>query len=455
MCRVASLSCVLFALAPFSTAGAQAILSSPSIQGSAARAWTLEETVAAALAQHPLVEAARARLDAARSERAGAAALPNPVGTFWMENAAYPGQQTPSNLVRETSLYVAFPLESIFQRGPRVRRADEDVNAARASLTLARRMVAAETVQTFFGVALAQALEQEAEENRDRLEQLVAYNRVRVDAGVTAEGELLRLEVELDRAGNDVVFASVELMKQRARLAPYLAAHRGDAGIASISTAVASSETFANGSLPALEAALTMARARRPEVAVGRARAAAAEASVAHERSLAVRQTGATFGNKRADGTNSMVAGLSVTIPLFNLNRAGVERATNEQLAARHELAWADRLVAADLEAAHVSATRLTLQLNELQRTFLARAVDVHQLTLGAYQEGGATLLQVLDATRMLADARLTYSRTLFAQRESVFRLALAMGSEPLDALDALRAWSTVPASAARAGDLP
>jgi outer membrane protein TolC len=93
--------------------------------------------------------------------------------------------------------------------------------------------------------------------------------------------------------------------------------------------------------------------------------------------------------------------------------------------------------------------------LNDLRETFLARASDVHRLTLGAYQEGGATLLQVLDATRMLADARLTYSRTLFAQRESLFRLALAIGSEPLDAVDALRTWSTAPAAAGRAGDLP
>jgi outer membrane protein TolC len=315
--------------------------------------------------------------------------------------------------------------------------------------------VAIETVQSFFAVALAQALQQEAEENRDRLEQLVSYIRARVETGVTAEGELLRLEVELNRARNDVVFADVELMRQRARLAPYMMRDRSDAPIASIRAAVPASDAFAVTSLPALGAAMVTARARRPEVAVSRARAAAASASIAYERSLAIRQTGATFGNKRTGGINSMVAGLSITIPLFNMNGGAVARATNEHLAAEQEVVWAERLVAADLEAAHVSATRLTAQLNDLRETFLARASDVHRLTLGAYQEGGATLLQVLDATRMLADARLTYSRTLFAQRESLFRLALAIGSEPLDAVDALRTWSTAPAAAGRAGDLP
>jgi hypothetical protein len=113
-----------------------------------------------------------------------------------------------------------------------------------------------------------------------------------------------------------------------------------------------------------------------------------------------------------------------------------------------------ERLVETDLLAAHAAAMQLTAQLNELGQTFLVRAASVHQLTLGAYQEGGATLLQVIDATRMLADARLTYSRTLFVQRESLFRLALASGAEPLAALDVLRGWSAPPA-VVRAGDVP
>jgi cobalt-zinc-cadmium efflux system outer membrane protein len=417
------------------------------------RAWTLEDAIVAALAQHPLIDAARARLDAARAERASASALSNPVGTLWLEGVPYPGQHA-SGDQREASLYLTYPLESLTQRGPRIRRADEETNAAQASLAVARRAVAAETVQTFFSVALAQALQEEAEENRDRLEQLVAYNRARVEAGVTAEGELLRLEVELDRARNDVVFAGVELMKQQSRLAPYIAAVADTPNVTAIRTDVPFAATFTTAVLPSLDAALATARQQRPEIVAARARVAAATASIAYERSLAVRQTGATFGNKRLGGANSIVAGLSVTIPLFNVNGRAVERATAERLASEHELVWMERLVTTELQAAHASAMRLTAQLNELGQTFLSRASEVHRLTLGAYQEGGATLLQVLDATRMLADARLTHSRTLFAQRESLFRLALASGTEPLAVLDTLRAWSTAPATL-RAGDLP
>jgi outer membrane protein TolC len=72
----------------------------------------------------------------------------------------------------------------------------------------------------------------------------------------------------------------------------------------------------------------------------------------------------------------------------------------------------------------------------------------VQRFSVGAYQEGGATLLQVLDATRLLADVRLTFTRVLLAQRESLFELALATGADPADALELQRIWSAAPVRA-------
>jgi cobalt-zinc-cadmium efflux system outer membrane protein len=314
---------------------------------------------------------------------------------------------------------------------------------AEASLALARRQVAAQAVRAFFHVALAQALAEEADENRDRLDQLASYNRARVDEGVTAEGELLRIQLELDRATTDVAFADVELSRAQAELAPYLAGTGGTALVpVSLRVDVPSVIAPERASLPAFDVMLAQARDRRAEVTAGRARVASAVAATDVERTLGVRQLGATVGSKRVEGQNSMILGVSLAVPLFNRNRGGVERATNERLAAEHDLAWAERTVAADVQGAYESATRLARRLADLQQSYLTRAEEVQRLTLAAYQEGGATLLQVLDGTRVLADARLTYARTLFAQRESLFTLALATGAEPADALTLLTDWS-------------
>lgn len=415
-------------------------------------AWPLEQVITAAVSRHPLVEAAQARLDAARGERMTAGASPNPVGTVWMETAPFPGQQFGDPLNREISTYVTWPLEPFFQRSARVQRADEDIKAAQASLTLARRQVVSDAARAFYHVALAQALADEAEENKDRLDQLAAYNRARVDEGVTAEGDLLRIQVEVDRAATEVAFTDVELSRARAELVPYVREAAFDSG-ASPTLRVDVPDIKAPASVPPVNAMLALARERRPELVVGRAQVMAAAAAINVERTLTIRQVGAIVGSKRVEGENSIIAGMTIAVPLFNRNRGGVARAEGERLAAQRELAWTERTIAANVQSAYESVARLTGKLGDLQQSFLARAEDVQRFTLGAYQEGGATLLQVLDATRLLADARLTYARTLFAQRQSLFELALATGAEPTDALDLLHAWSNgTPTPVARVG---
>ena len=453
MFPVACVAALVMALVP-SLVSAQGVVVPQVLASDSAGGLTLEAATSASLAAHPLVEAARARLDAARGHREAVGALSNPHATLWIENADYPGQDSVQSLARETSLFLTFPVESLFQRTPRQERASEDIEVAEASLVLARRMVAGETARAFFSVAFAQTLREEADANLHRVDQLVAYNRARVDEGVTAEGELLRLQIELDRAANDLVLAEVELGRSQAKLAPYLSI-ASRVRYAAVRVVVPSPRGLSGSLLPGEDQMLAAAIQRRPELLAGRARVRGAASTIDYERSLQVSQIGATFGNKSSGGHNSMVAGLNFTVPLFNLNGGGVRRATGERLALEQDLAWLERGILAEVQSAYDAATRLTRQVNVMERTFLARAEGVHQLTLAAYREGGATLLQVLDATRMLTDARLAYSRTLFAQRESLFVLALASGSEPDEALDLLRRWTSTAAAASRTGDQP
>jgi cobalt-zinc-cadmium efflux system outer membrane protein len=397
---------------------------------------TLAAAVKAALAQHPLVTAARARVDAARGERITAGALPNPVATVWLENAPFFPAVRPTIVNSEVSTYLTLPLEPLIQRSPRRQRADEDVKAAEAGVIAAERGVAAAAARAFFRVAEAQALAEEAEENWGRVDDLASYLRARVDEGATAEGELLRVQVESDRLAIEAALAGVELTRRRGELAPYLGDGRAPVPLASIRISMPEGAIEAlPRPMPAdLDVWVARARDQRPELLGARARVAAAAATADYERTLAVRQLGATFGSKRIDGHNSMIAGLNVAIPLFNRNRGGIARASSERVTAEQELAWAERAIVAEVQAAYEAAAALTRQLTDLQASLVAKAENVDQLTLAAYREGGATLMQVLDANRIHADARLTRSRVLFAQRQSLFDLALAAGTPPLDA---------------------
>ena len=129
-----------------------------------------------------------------------------------------------------------------------------------------------------------------------------------------------------------------------------------------------------------------------------------------------------------------MIAGLSFTVPLFDQNRGEVQRAVALRQAAEAELLWAERAASAEVRGAYDNATALGAQTARLKGAMLARAEESERITLAAYREGAASLLQVLDAARMLAETRQMYYRLLFAQRTSMLELRAALGATDLTA---------------------
>ena len=386
--------------------------------------WTLDDVLTAALAQHPRVQAARAQVSAAEGSRQTATAFPNPIATYWMENARFPGQGPLNGLDREISAYATLPLEPFLQRSSRVARTTGEVRAAEATVTGTEQQVALDAAHAFYRVALAQASVDAVRENRAAVEQLVGYLRTRVAQGANPEGELIRAEVERDRAETDVTLAEVDLLRAQATLRPFLGA---TVTLATIRVAKLSAARNRAALAPLSDFAAHGLR-ERGELRTGRAKVEAAAGAVSVERSLLVRQLGATFGVKRTAGTNAMVGGVSVTVPLFDRNHGEIQRATGEQLAAEQEVRWLERTISSEIEGAYQVAERLTARVTAVQPTLPARAEESLRIALAAYQEGAATLLQVLDASRALTDARLAVARLVAAASESVFELGMAAG---------------------------
>lgn len=394
-----------------------------------------------AVAQHPLVEAARARVRGAQGSRITARTLANPLLTWQVENAPFPGRDAPAGMDREVSTVATLPLEPLFQRGPRVRRADEEVRAAEAELDLARRSVLLEASRAFYRVALAQSAVEGATDVRDRLSELAGYTGSRVKEGATSEGDLIRVQVELDRADAALALERVELARARGALSTYLGDTTLALSLESIHVVVDTAsrplaETDAGSRIALAPLASYVARAgeARPDLVAARARAAAARAEISYQRRLTVRQLGATFGAKRIAGVNTMIAGLSLPVPLFDQNRGEVQRASAERSAVELELAWRERQVAAEVAASYEAARLFGEQRARLAGTFIARAELSRRIALAAYREGAVGLLQVIDASRTLADVRLAWYRTLFAERESLLELRVVSGSDVLGA---------------------
>lgn len=416
---------------------------------STSEALTLRNVLERALTQYPAIDAARARTRAARGSRVTAGTFANPMLSYQVDNTPFPGGSPIPGLDREAMTMVSFPLEPLYQRGSRIRRANADVRAAEADALTTRQRVALDAADAFYRTAAAQIHLSADRDLVSWLDSLVTYNRARVSHGAAAEADLIRSELERDRAAADAAMDAADLARARADLGAFLgdtevgsatqpvAANHLPFDLASATTDVGNSPSASStkSGSPLLRAALDA----RPDIQAARARVQAARAGVASEHSMLFRQLGATIGTKQMAGTTSMIAGVSLPFPLFDQNRGEVTRATAERDAAEFEVAARERTARAEIAGTYEAARVLTEQVHALTQpgpqNYLARATEARRITLGAYREGAVPLLQVLDAARAWEDAQVTFYRVLFAQHQSVLALRAAEGVDIMTSL--------------------
>jgi cobalt-zinc-cadmium efflux system outer membrane protein len=380
----------------------------------------LQTVLDSVVARHPAILAARARLRAASGMRQTAGQFGNPVLGYEVDDTPFPGGRAISGLDREAMTTLTVPLEPFYQRGPRVKQADALVRAATSDIQSATQATALNAAQAFYRVARAQVRVESTRDVASWLDSVVTYNRSRVREGVAAEADLIRAELERDRISAEVVMQQAELLRARADLAVFVGA-----------PALTSPVVFALNVLPPPSAHTLVTR---PDLRAADERTQAAAAGIGAERSLLFRQLGATIGTKQTMGATSMIAGVSVPLPLFDRNRGEIARATAERDAAALELDALTRTAQAQLSGAIAAAQLLTERASALTASadtgFLARADQAKRIALGAYREGAVPLIQVIDAARAWNDARNTYFDLLFAQHESVVDLLYASGAD-------------------------
>ena len=401
----------------------------------------------------PLLDAARARARVARGARTTAGTLENPMLDYQVENTPFPGGRPLVGLVAEHMTTATMPLAPLYQRGARVAQADALVRAADAETRATGQRVALDAARAYYRTALAE-IGADAADNLSRwLDSVVIYNRTRVQQGVTAEADLIRSEIERDRALADASIAAAELARARADLSMYLGdptTMRGRWRVAVDDRPLFMAVVHATGSRDANVDSATTARLR-PDVTAARERLVAATAATSLEQRVRLRQLGATFGVKQSGGVNSMLAGVSVPLPMFDQNRGALSGARAARDAAGFELIAQERSARADLLGAQEAARLLTERATMLAARdsagrgarYLARTDEARAIALGAYREGAVSLLQVLDAARAWGEARLSYYRTLFAQHEAVLALVAAQGDDVATALPTLMTMPT------------
>lgn len=376
---------------------------------------TLEEAIRAAVA-NPAISSARERASAARGALRTARTWSNPTLTYQVENAPLP-RSSSTGLEREESVFAMLPLEPLYQLGPRTARARSEVLSTEHELSDTKRITILATSSAFFRAGAAQVAVRSAENVSSWLDSLVVYTGYRVREGAAAEADLLRLQVEQGRAEVDRAVSGMDLGRELAELSSLTGIEAG-----SVSVELPDSAAEPMAAVPSLDSLTALALAHRADLAAASARVNAASAGVSIERRAILREVGVMAGVKRMDGQSSLMAGMSVPVPLFDRNTGEIQRARAEERVAVFDRELVQRRVVSDIRTAYAATVSLDAALRKT-RNLVSRAQESRGIAEAAYREGAMPLSQVIDAARALADASQAYSRAYFGWKQSLLEL--------------------------------
>jgi outer membrane protein TolC len=410
----------------------------PAAAQPAPAALSLEEALRHGARASEGIAVARAEVDRARAQVAGARGgyLPTVNGTAAYQRTlrsefdgisfSLPGMEPAEEIElpfgqRNTwrlGLVVSQPLFDGFRTAAVIAQAQAGVRASELGVRATRAQVALAVAQAYYDAALAERQVEIAEVTLHQAEQTLAETRLGFQQGAAPEFDLVRAEVARDnqrtllvqlRAQRDIAFVQLRrwigapLDRALALSSPLeaedvdrvVAAVRAAAGLGAAPPHLALAQ--AKEAVAARSAALRAARADRlPTLAAG-----TDFGLVAYERS--------PFND--AWRTNWTI-GVTLSVPIFDgfRRRAAIAGSAAELAAARAQLASSTEL--ADVEAAQaaadVTASQTTLETTKRTATQARRAYQIAELR---FQQGASTHLELVDARVQLEQALLHQAR--------------------------------------------
>ena len=366
---------------------------------------TLEHAWQLAEEANPSLKSAQANLAAAEGQLADAQGLlwNNPQIAAERLRRTLPDPGLGERRQREWSVGLTQTLEIAGQQGYRRTAAEQELAALRETFEEARRQLRAEVEQKFVRV-LALQLRAEMETGLvDLIKENSAVTRKRFDAGEDTKLDANLAEVELGRARNQLETIGEQLMQTRAELATLLQLP------AEMLPAVKGSLTV-KPVLPYTLNQLLATVASRPQLRAIAHREQAARSRLDLER--AATYPDITLGlNSAREGpgdAREKIVGLSVSVPLplFRRNAAGIGKASTELTQAEIEKQAASRDTRARVLTLWQKLDSLRQRTQRLDQSVLQRLEENQRLATTAYRVGEISLIQMLLTARQALDTR-------------------------------------------------
>ncbi len=352
--------------------------------------------------------------------------FPNPllsVGTL----SSYTQGRTLSNS-GQLFTQVAQLFELAGKRGYRIESAGFGTQSAEAAFEDAVRQLGFTVKDTYYRIQLAQRRLVLAEENRERFSRILAINTIRFNKGYIAEIDLIRIRLQMVDFHSQVIqsLQTAESMKgelrQLLRLSPKT--------VLELTTELGFRRID-----PDIEKLRVTALDVRPDIRAKRFTFSQRESELKLAKAYQIPDVtiGAGYaiqGARGPDNPGQVALNVGIPLPLFNRNQGGILQAEVSLQSAEADLDKSMNLVENEVDVAY----RNLLQSRRLVEAYLGEVLEDARATFTiierAYERGGATILDLLDAARTSRTIQQNYIEALFNYQHNLFQLESAVGQE-------------------------
>ena len=374
---------------------------------------TRDAAITAALSSNPQLDVAREQTAQARARLVQGAAIPDPSLTYSLVNQ--PGLLKLGSAEQKNAvLGIQIPFPNKFSLRHRIGAAG--VHSAEYSYAGMRQQLAAQTSSAYDTLLAAHRHREIFQTSRDLAQDFLKKTRARFEGGTAARLDVIRAQVAVAQAENDLIGAARDIQTASNSLDRFVGQPIG--------TPIATQDSLSLPSpLPDIDELERAALTARPELGGLTSQQAGASAATSLAKqywvpdfTLSARKDYATDG-----GGALFSAGIAMPLPIFFWQHNTGEIAESQH----HERELAAGLrdlraqVAQDVRAAYAATDAALRQALYIRDALLPSVREAYRVASVSYGLGGSSALDVLQARRDLLEAETQYAAALTAANSS------------------------------------
>jgi cobalt-zinc-cadmium efflux system outer membrane protein len=321
----------------------------------------------------------------------------------------------------EDYAYIGQTIEISGKRSKRVAFAKARLQQTEADRVLKTRQLIGRITAAYWMAISQQRIAELLKEDMTAVDEIVRYNRERVDAGAMKGVDLLRMQIERDRleialktAERDATQSRLDLFKQ----------------MGSPASEVKLIDPL-DGQKPVAQVEMESVLATRADILSARAAVETAQADLKLQQAIARPDPDLFGGYKRNNSDNTGYGGLQISLPVRNRNQGEIDRARASITAAEAQLAAIQQQARTEVEQSYKNYMTQREIVEKTLPDMRQHAKQNLDIVREAYRIGGADLLRLIDAERTEFDVEVTAVRAMAQLRQNAMQLQLTYGVQP------------------------